>query len=329
MPHRRLIVTNGKAAAANIRRTSVSADSILTWDDVLHDGPVRGELSRHHLNEERASYLAGAEHGSYLEIFAGLERRDAALARNLQEADEVVLWFEHDLYDQLQLIQILDRVDLLRAGAAVSVVCEDRFVGEATAEELEAAFSRRVPADSAAVRAAKDAWQAFISPSPHGMEEIVGRTETALPFLPSAFDRLLQELPHPHSGLSRTELQILESLNDGPAAFGTVFSSSQRREDARFMGDTTVWIIFRRLFDGPSPLVKQRGGSPHEAHGGGRPPAPNDVFEIRDAGRAVLAGAANAIDHVGLDRWLGGTHLARSHYWAYDDQALSGPHSRP
>ena len=33
--------------------------------------------------------------------------RDEAIARS-HNHEEVVLWFEHDLYDQLQLIQILD-----------------------------------------------------------------------------------------------------------------------------------------------------------------------------------------------------------------------------
>lgn len=36
------------------------------------------------------------------------------------DEDEVVLWFEHDLYDQLHLVQILDRLDHPRASTVLA-----------------------------------------------------------------------------------------------------------------------------------------------------------------------------------------------------------------
>ena len=45
--------------------------------------------------------------------------------------DELVLWYEHDLFDQLNLIQLLSRIGQESASdhSLVSLICIDRFPG--------------------------------------------------------------------------------------------------------------------------------------------------------------------------------------------------------
>ena len=45
--------------------------------------------------------------GTRRSILASLEERDRQLTRALGDGQQVVLWFEHDLYDQLQLVDVL------------------------------------------------------------------------------------------------------------------------------------------------------------------------------------------------------------------------------
>ncbi len=49
--------------------------------------------------------------GSAEQIEADFERRDDTFAGALTAGRPVVLWFEHDLYDQLQLLEVLSLVD--------------------------------------------------------------------------------------------------------------------------------------------------------------------------------------------------------------------------
>jgi hypothetical protein len=42
---------------------------------------------------------------------------------------------------------------------------------------------------------------------------------------------------------------------------------------------------------------------------------------LTDAGRAVLTGDADRVDLLGLDRWLGGTHLRHDSLWRWDSAA--------
>src|SRR4029079_14295124 len=64
--------------------------------------PPRNELLR-----TRARFLAECGWGSEAALRSSLERRDRQLLEALNDGSGVVLWFEHDLYDQLQLIDAL------------------------------------------------------------------------------------------------------------------------------------------------------------------------------------------------------------------------------
>ena len=98
-----LHVTNG--VSVSLDRSGLSGE-ILAWVDALHEGPVPAGLGLNDLSRLRAKFLDYVWPGarSAAEI---LSNRDRALGR-FAEHEEVTLWFEHDLYDQLQLIQILD-----------------------------------------------------------------------------------------------------------------------------------------------------------------------------------------------------------------------------
>jgi hypothetical protein len=101
----RLIITNGDSAANGLEAAEIAAE-LLPWRDVLHDGPVPRMPSLEALSRIRARYLA-EEFGRPSDVDRGFAERDAAIRRH-DAYDHVELWFEHDLYDQLQLIQVLD-----------------------------------------------------------------------------------------------------------------------------------------------------------------------------------------------------------------------------
>jgi hypothetical protein len=119
--HAALHISNGDAT--DIPGTGL-ARRVLYWRDILHEGPVP-EVAPGELRRIRADYLAG--HDSAGHDSAGHDRAghdsaghdSAALMRQFAERDqaleagrdgEYVLWFEADLYDQLQLTEILARL---------------------------------------------------------------------------------------------------------------------------------------------------------------------------------------------------------------------------
>src|SRR5579872_4110569 len=97
-----LHITNGESVS--LPQTGLPGET-LYWNDALHDGPVPRGLELEELSRVRERFISEFFGMPLSEV--SFRRRDEAIAR-FRDHEEVVLWFEHDLYDQLQLIQLLD-----------------------------------------------------------------------------------------------------------------------------------------------------------------------------------------------------------------------------
>jgi Domain of unknown function (DUF1835) len=314
-----LHVTNGDSVVATLRATELGGDT-LSWLDVLCEGPVPA-LSQAELRATRASFLAQHGGGNRDEILSALERRDRLFAEALATRRLIVLWFEHDLFDQLQLLQVLAQADEVGVETArLGLINIGSFegkpdftgLGELDPPELESLWPLRRPVLAEQAKLARAGWAAVRDPDPSAIERFLDRDTSALPFLAPALRRFLQQLPDTVSGLSRSERQLLELLDDGPLAPWEVFFRSQELEEAPFEGDVWMWERLAALGTGEHALVASE-------HGGPPPPLPASPREahafaatqltITETGRDVLAGRADLVKILGIDRWVGGTHL--------------------
>jgi DNA-binding transcriptional MerR regulator len=300
-----LHVTNGESAGNTLRQTSLGG-AVLSWQDVLHEGPVPA-VPAHELRRARARYLSECGWGSERSLLDAFERRDRLYRHALEARTQVVLWFEHDLYDQLQLLQVL-----AEAREDVELIQAPDHLGPLGPEELEALWPGREPVTAEMLALAREAWDAFRAPEPTAVAELLMRDTSVLPFLGSAFVRLLEELPDAESGLSRTERQLLEPLIDGPRRPAALFVASQEREEAPFAGDAWVWKRLAEL----QPLVEELPPPPPlgDAHA-----FLATSVALTDLGRDVLEGTVDRLDVAPVARWLGGTRLAPGERdWRWD-----------
>jgi hypothetical protein len=218
-----LHVTNGDAAAVRLRSEGVDGD-VLAWRDVLHEGPVP-DADEAGLRQARADFLAtmyGVDRG---ETLHDLEARDARLADAVAAGEEIRLWFETDLYDQLQLLDVLRRLP-----ASVPLVL-------AAPGEIHAAHARE--ARAAAPHAAAAAWAAFTAPTPEDWNRH------------SPLRRLMHEVPWHTDALTRSERQLLRAVAAGERTFRDAFLRAQRDEELPYLGDTTAFAYLERM----APLV--------------------------------------------------------------------------
>jgi hypothetical protein len=216
----------------------------------------------------------------------------------------VVLWFEHDLYDQLQLLQALT----LAGDSPLELIQAEADLGPLAPAELEALWPRRGPVTLHTRGLAREGWDAVRAPEPTAVAALLERDTSALPHLGTALRRLLEELPDARAGLSRTERQLLEPLLDGPRRPAELYLASQAREEAAFLGDAWAWKRLAELV----PLVEELPA----------PPPLGDPREFLSAqvtltplGRDVLAGKADRFEVAPFDRWLGGVLVDGAWRW--------------
>ena len=168
-----LIITNGDCAADAINHVVMNAE-ILPWRDVLHDGPVPVNLDFEQLANVRAEFLSQACGWESFEHTLKLFQSQYRKLSEFSEFDEVVLWFEHDLYDQLQLLQILDYFSSVKLNnTRLSLICNDRFVTDGSQIQLHNDYNTRKDITKNQLKLAVEAWCAFTSPNPENLNKLI------------------------------------------------------------------------------------------------------------------------------------------------------------
>ena len=309
-----LHVTNGDATVPGLRGAGL-AGPILTWRDGLHEGPVP-DVPDAELRRIRAAFL-DRWNASDVGTEAEFAERDRTLERH--RGGEYVLWFEADLYDQLQLIQILtrlreldvppDRITLICIGEHLGIA-HFGGLGQLTSEQLA-----RLPAiassslTEAAFEHAARAWAALRAPEPSGVAAVAATPSPELRFLAEAFDRLSREYPSARDGLSLTERRILAAVAAGAPTAGAAFVRVAAREQRPFLGDTWCYDRMTALADAPTPLLE--AATPVDLR---------TAVRLTDAGRRVLDGDGDHVALNGIDRWIGGVHLTGADVpWRWDE----------
>ncbi len=326
-----LHITNGDSVGITLRQTDLPGD-ILAWRDILHEGPTPAGLSLEQMSQLRAQFLAGHALGAYEDVLASFIQRDTTLAHSAAHK-EVVLWFEHDLYDQLQLIQLLDWFSRHnRRATIISLICINTFpgianfvgLGQLNAGQLRSLFETRHSLTKKELTLGSEAWKAYCSPDPKALEAFLQKDISALPFLKAALQRHLEQFPSLQTGLSRTERQILEVVASGSHKPLQIFRATQEKEESPFLGDTPFWFYLSNLSSGKKPfLIRADGGNFSLPTSDPRDPTFNEqVLILTDEGRNALAGQADWITiNRGIDRWLGGVHLqGQDATWRWDTQ---------
>ena len=316
-----LIITNGDSGADLLRDANIG-DHWLPWRDVLHEGPVPLTHDLPSLSIIRAEYIASKGWADKDQTLADFKERDDFLI-HADKYPRVALWFEHDLYDQLQLIQILDAFLVYSIDRGrIHLVQADDYLGHQTPETIGRFIDKREPVTTEQFHLAKEAWTAFRQPTPEALVALLEKELTALPFLKSAVFRMLEELPAVGSGLSRSEQQILSLIDRGVSEVKELFLGSQKMEEAMFMGD---WSFFDRvmgLAHCPTPLISglENFGSNAYQNDEKRKEFLSAHIELTEFGNSVLSGDEDFASQNTIQFWWGGSQINADNPWRWDQK---------
>jgi hypothetical protein len=259
---------------------------------------------------------------AYLDEVNGLQRwRDEI--DDVSSYDELVLWYEHDLFDQLNLLQLLS---WLRGRLAVSKTVRlieigtfpgrpaFKGIGELNPADMAPLFDTRAPIADERYLLSERAWAAFRQSSPETLDEFRRNATRAVPFLDSAMKRFLEEYPWVNDGLSRSERRLLGIASSGPVDLWTTFVQMHASETAYYITDLSLLFMLRDFSRLDPPLISVAGTSLEEDR------IPSGTVTITDRGRAILNGKLDRVATYGIDRWFGGVHLTSDGVgWRWND----------
>jgi hypothetical protein len=302
-----LHVANGHATTGLIELSAVPGRTMV-WCDPLYDGPVPSDVSDDELVRVRGKFLASSD-DDVDEVIADLRNWRSSIDR--QDYDELVLWYEHDLFDQLNLIQILTHIGGTRLTRPVTLVSTDSFpghpdfkgIGELEPADIAVLFEMRKPITNTQIALGERAWRAYRSEDPRELETLLATDTSALPYLSRALRRHLEEFPSAASGLSKSEQRMMEQAIDGPVDLRLAFPRMHDNERGFYITDMLFVERAQSLADSVPPLLTLRTEHKDPRR------FPDGEFELTTVGRQVLNGSADRVRLCGIDRWLGGVHL--------------------
>src|SRR6185295_14333580 len=298
-----LHVANGTSTTMTIAAAGIPGACSI-WADPLHDGPVPGGLSDAALLDVRLQFLAGP--GDLGAAWTGPDPRldpanDLRQWRAVIEAhdtyDELILWYEHDLFDQLNLMQLLPWIrDRLPATKPVSLICIGSFpgrpdfkgLGELTPDELASLLETRAPISDAQYELARRAWHAFRAPTPEALDRLRQEDTPALPYLAAALTRYLQEFPWTIDGLSRTERRLLALAGGDGITLWKAFPRMHDGEHYYYVSDGTMASMAETLARS-SPALLMLDVSASSGH------VLRGTIALTDTGRSVLDGQLDRV----------------------------------
>ena len=292
-------IHNGDVVAVRARRVGVPGEHI-SFHESLIGGPVRP--TDPDWLAQRAAFLVEQSGDDMLRISNRLFEQDQAITAAGATQDEIVLWFEHDLYCLIHFIYLLQRLP----PGKTSIVWNDQALAELEPADLARMHTERRAGTREMARVATEVWQAYTSPDPTALNALLA-SPSDFPFLRDGLALHVTRFPSMRNGLGLSEQRILEAIADGATDFQALlnrFWSSHRRYG---FGDTQVMREVRRLSARRIPLV-----SLMQAEG-------KMSFAVTDQGERTLAGLDD-IGANGIDLWLGGAHLTKEQLWRWDPQ---------
>jgi len=317
-----LHIHNGDSTANTAKQSSLAGEHF-AFRESLITGPTPSGLSANEWRQVRAAHLSASYGGDEGECELSLLRQEEKLASS-SDHDEVVLWFEHDLFCQLHLLYLLDWFSQQDLGKTkLSLICIGEFpgkenfrgLGELIAEELASLFPARQRVNLQQMKFAVAAWQAYRSPKPTEIENVLQGDTSALPFLSAALRAHLKRFPSTWNGLGQVENIALELAAAGPDDFASLFQRFGDEEPVYGFGDAQFWLALQRLSAAPQPLlaIAKNGADRQHSEEGQQALTsavdPKARIEITKLGETTLTGETYFVALNGIDHWLGGVHL--------------------
>lgn len=323
-----LHIHNGDSSAEILRKSDLPG-AHFAFREALIDGLTPADVTGEEWRKRRAHHLANSCDVELHKVEDELDTQEERLS-SFADHDEVILWFEHDLFCQINLLYLLNWFAQRDLGTTkLSLICIDEFaglpsfrgLGELSVEQMASLFDDRHEVSAREKQLAGEAWQAYCSPDPTAIEKLLASNTSVMPFLNPALQLHIERFPSVRNGLGRIQNRGLEFINSGSQKFLDLFSRFGQAEPVYGLGDAQFWMALRRLSEAREPLLLVSNGDTVD-----QKPTQEKIqqssFEVTEAGLAVLKGEADFVELNGIDQWFGGVHLVgRKDLWRWDEQS--------
>ena len=265
-----LHITNGDSFTEKLKSLDLKGD-IITWREMLCEGKTETNVGSESFWKTRFDFL----HKNYKVSKSWFIEKTLKEYRSLcnhKQQDHIVLWFEYDLFCQINMLAVISWLKTHRRHAEISLVCSgkedatDTLYGlnELSNEQLVRLYNKRTVLTQDDIEYADYVWQLYCSDNPIRLENLTDYKNYHFDYLSGAIRAHLKRFPTIKNGLNEVENNLLRlSLQQKPNSKTELLSTILQNQGLFGFGNTQydrVITSLKPLFSSFNPVRLTKKG---------------------------------------------------------------------
>lgn len=242
-------ILNGDSLAYSFPDTKIEGEIIVVREGLI-DGNLSGD-NMHDFWQSRADYIGLTEAEYHNNVGKEFEK-----IMNAPDNSEFNLWFEYDLFCQVNMwfvISIINSLSIKKKVYAVYTSYLDRTskqfwngFGQANSSELTSCFADKTALNNADLQSGQDLWTAYKNGNLEELIRLSKNQSPAFPYLQEVVKAHVDRFPKDGTK-GRPEKVIEDIIKDVSTDFHIVFKEFWNRESIYGFGDIQLKHIFDKV----------------------------------------------------------------------------------
>ncbi|MBJ7882456.1 DUF1835 domain-containing protein [Gelidibacter salicanalis] len=217
MASQTLHITNGNNLTDYLKEQRFEGH-FLTWQEMLCEGPTTEQIATQEFYNLRKDFLQDCYD---IEINEEELIREMDILNHTEQFQDIVLWFEYDLFCHINLIAILTLLKQKNIQLPFYLVCSGRVKGEKELkalselkpDQLQQHFKDRINLSAEDTELMNSLWRVYCGKD-HNLFKPFIVQKSSFPYLSSCLRAHLERFPDSETGLSTLETHTLQMISD-------------------------------------------------------------------------------------------------------------------
>ena len=249
-----LHITNGDSFTQRLQKLKLKGE-IITWREMLCEGKTVTNVGSEAFWKTRFDFLHKNYNVSKSWFIEKTLKEYRSLCNHKQE-DEIILWFEYDLFCQINLLAVISWLKTHRRHVTISMICSgneddtERLYGlnDLSDEQLRKHFENRVVLTQDDIEYADYVWQLYCSDNPIRLENLMDFDQYQFEYLEEAIRTHLKRFPTIMNGLNEIENRVLQlAAEQKPSSKKALLTTLLQNQGWYGFGDTQYIRILKNL----------------------------------------------------------------------------------
>ncbi len=212
-----LHITNGDLSTKKLKEYNIEGH-IITWREMLCEGKTTSDVGSESFWKSRFDFFS-KNYSITKKHFIDYTLKEFRNLCQQKSQQEIVLWFEHDLFCQINMIAVISWIKKHKPEAIVSLVCPENkketnntlSISMLTKINLLNYYNNRKTLTVEDMEYADYVWQLYCSESPLQLQNTALPSSSVFKFIPEAIKTHLKRFPSIKNGLNDIENTIINT----------------------------------------------------------------------------------------------------------------------